>query len=81
MLVVVAAGLADRKSVVAAVVIAVRLYQSQPVASRVSGITASVSTSMANLMSLTPVPGQAAPGFTLIDQAGAGRASQRRATA
>jgi len=80
MLVVVAAGLAVA-AVVAAVVIAVRLYQSQPVASRVSGITASVSTSMANLMSLTPVPGQAAPGFTLIDQAGAGRASQRRATA
>lgn len=37
---------------------------------RPSGIPASVSTSLANLMQLTPVPRAAAPGFTLTDQAG-----------
>ncbi|MDX6338782.1 MAG: hypothetical protein QOG05_6122 [Streptosporangiaceae bacterium] len=38
--------------------------------SRVSGIPASVSTSLANLMVLSPVPGIRAPGFTLTDQDG-----------
>jgi cytochrome oxidase Cu insertion factor (SCO1/SenC/PrrC family) len=38
--------------------------------SRVSGIPASVSTSLANLMVLSPVPGDRAPGFTLTDQNG-----------
>jgi cytochrome oxidase Cu insertion factor (SCO1/SenC/PrrC family) len=37
---------------------------------RASGIPASVSTSLANLMSLSPVPGARAPGFTLTDQQG-----------
>jgi cytochrome oxidase Cu insertion factor (SCO1/SenC/PrrC family) len=37
---------------------------------RVSGIPASVSTSLANLMVLSPVPGIRAPGFTLTDQDG-----------
>lgn len=37
---------------------------------RVSGIPASVSTSLANLMELSPVPARKAPGFTLTDQAG-----------
>jgi cytochrome oxidase Cu insertion factor (SCO1/SenC/PrrC family) len=37
---------------------------------RVSGIPASVSTSLANLMVLSPVPGDRAPGFTLTDQSG-----------
>jgi cytochrome oxidase Cu insertion factor (SCO1/SenC/PrrC family) len=37
---------------------------------RVSGIPASVSTSLANLMVLSPVPGVRAPGFTLTDQNG-----------
>jgi cytochrome oxidase Cu insertion factor (SCO1/SenC/PrrC family) len=37
---------------------------------RASGIPPSVSTSLANLMSLTPVPGARAPGFTLTDQQG-----------
>jgi cytochrome oxidase Cu insertion factor (SCO1/SenC/PrrC family) len=37
---------------------------------RVSGIPASVSTSLANLMVLSPVPGDRAPGFTLTDQNG-----------
>ena len=38
--------------------------------SRVSGIPASVSTSLANLMVLSPVPGDRAPGFSLTDQDG-----------
>jgi cytochrome oxidase Cu insertion factor (SCO1/SenC/PrrC family) len=38
--------------------------------SRVSGIPASVSTSLANLMVLSPVPADRAPGFTLTDQNG-----------
>jgi protein SCO1 len=37
---------------------------------RPSGIPASISTSLANLMSLSPLPRTAAPGFTLTDQAG-----------
>ena len=37
---------------------------------RVSGIPATVSTSLANLMVLSPVPGVRAPGFTLTDQNG-----------
>ena len=38
--------------------------------SRVSGIPASVSTSLANLMVLSSVPADRAPGFTLTDQSG-----------
>jgi len=37
---------------------------------RVSGIPASVSTSLANLMMLSPLPADRAPGFTLTDQNG-----------
>jgi cytochrome oxidase Cu insertion factor (SCO1/SenC/PrrC family) len=37
---------------------------------RPSGIPASISTSMADLMSLSPLPAAPAPGFTLTDQAG-----------
>jgi cytochrome oxidase Cu insertion factor (SCO1/SenC/PrrC family) len=37
---------------------------------RVSGIPASVSTSLANLMVLSPLPSDRAPGFTLTDQNG-----------
>jgi protein SCO1 len=37
---------------------------------RVSGIPASIPTSLANLMELTPVPGSPAPGFTFTDQTG-----------
>jgi cytochrome oxidase Cu insertion factor (SCO1/SenC/PrrC family) len=51
-------------------VFALRPHQTQPAAMRPSGIPASVPTSLANLMYLTPVPHQAAPGFTLADQAG-----------
>jgi cytochrome oxidase Cu insertion factor (SCO1/SenC/PrrC family) len=37
---------------------------------RPSGIPAAVPTSLANLMSLSPVPGHPAPNFTLVDQNG-----------
>jgi cytochrome oxidase Cu insertion factor (SCO1/SenC/PrrC family) len=69
MLAAAAAGLVVAAAV-AVVVIALHPHQSTPTAPRVSGIPASVPTSLANLMSLTPVPGQAAPAFTLTDQAG-----------
>lgn len=38
--------------------------------SRASGIPPNVSTTLANLMSLSPVPNTQAPGFTLVDQHG-----------
>ncbi len=51
--------------------LAVRHHEQQKSAGiRVSGIPASVSTSLANLMELSPVPRQQAPGFTLTDQDG-----------
>ena len=37
---------------------------------RPTGIPASIATSLANLMQLSPVPARRAPGFTLTDQAG-----------
>jgi hypothetical protein len=55
-LAIVAAGLVVAAAI-AIVVIALRPHQSQPTAPRVSGLPASVPTSLANLMSLTPVPG------------------------
>jgi uncharacterized membrane protein YraQ (UPF0718 family)/cytochrome oxidase Cu insertion factor (SCO1/SenC/PrrC family) len=66
---VVAAGLVFAAAVAVAVT-ALHPHQSQPAALRVSGIPAGVSTSLANLMGLSPVPGQTAPGFTLTDQSG-----------
>ena len=50
----------------------VRLHQHQESAAlpRPSGIPASVSTSLVNLMQLSPVPALPAPDFTLTDQAG-----------
>jgi cytochrome oxidase Cu insertion factor (SCO1/SenC/PrrC family) len=50
-------------------VIRVRQHQ-QAAGLRESGIPASVSTSLANLMQLSPVPVTSAPGFTLTDQGG-----------
>ena len=50
-------------------VIGVRQHQ-QAAGLRPSGIPASVSTSLANLMQLSPVPVTNAPGFTLTDQGG-----------
>jgi hypothetical protein len=51
---------------------AVRIHDrdAQPSEIRVTGIPASVSTPMANLMALSPVPNKAAPPFTLVDQTG-----------
>jgi cytochrome oxidase Cu insertion factor (SCO1/SenC/PrrC family) len=55
-------------AVVAAVFVIIRKpYAAAP---RPSGIPASVSTSLANEMLLTPLPRDRAPGFTLTDQAG-----------
>ena len=52
-------------------IVAVRSRDSSPSALvRPSGIPAEVSTSLANLMALAPVPRQRAPGFTLTDQHG-----------
>jgi cytochrome oxidase Cu insertion factor (SCO1/SenC/PrrC family) len=49
----------------------IRVRQHQEAAGlRESGIPASVSTSLANLMQLSPVPVTSAPGFTLTDQGG-----------
>jgi cytochrome oxidase Cu insertion factor (SCO1/SenC/PrrC family) len=66
---VIAAGLVAAAAVTFAA-IALRPHQSQQAPPRVSGIPASVPTSLVNLMALTPVPELAAPGFTLTDQAG-----------
>jgi protein SCO1 len=68
-LAVITAGLVVAAAVAFAVT-ALRPHHTQPSAARVSGIPASVPTSLASLMALTPVPEQAAPGFTLTDQAG-----------
>jgi cytochrome oxidase Cu insertion factor (SCO1/SenC/PrrC family) len=49
----------------------IRVRQHQEAAGlRDSGIPATVSTSLSNLMQLSPVPVRAAPGFTLTDQGG-----------
>jgi cytochrome oxidase Cu insertion factor (SCO1/SenC/PrrC family) len=56
-------------AVAAAVFVVVR-HRAPAAAPRPSGIPASVSTSLANEMLLTPLPHQPAPGFTLTDQAG-----------
>ncbi|MHB1988158.1 MAG: SCO family protein [Acidimicrobiales bacterium] len=53
-----------------AVLLLVRQHQSQATLNEIrpSGIPASVSTTTANLMGLSPVPHKAAPGFVLTDQ-------------
>ena len=52
-------------------VVAIRPHRQPPAAElRPSGVPSSVSTSLADLMGLTPVPVRAAPGFTLTDQHG-----------
>jgi protein SCO1 len=64
-------------SLVAALLIAVNVYAAYVVASqrhpslpRASGIPANISTSLANLMELSPLGAVRAPGFTLTDQNG-----------
>jgi len=51
-------------------VIRIRQHQESTAGQRASGIPASVSTSLSNLMQLSPVPVHGAPGFTLTDQGG-----------
>ncbi len=60
-LVVVSAGLA---------VVATRYRDAQNQLPRLTGIPTSISTSLADLMALSPVPGALAPDFTLVDQTG-----------
>ena len=48
----------------------IRVRQHEAAGLRVSGIPGSISTSLANLMQLSPVPVTSAPGFTLTDQSG-----------
>jgi cytochrome oxidase Cu insertion factor (SCO1/SenC/PrrC family) len=50
--------------------VVIRVRQHEAAGLRASGIPASVSTSLANLMQLSPVPVTSAPGFTLTDQGG-----------
>ncbi|HEV2255903.1 MAG TPA: SCO family protein [Streptosporangiaceae bacterium] len=51
-------------------VIRVRQHQEAGAGLRASGIPGSVSTSLSDLMQLSPVPVRGAPGFTLTDQGG-----------
>jgi cytochrome oxidase Cu insertion factor (SCO1/SenC/PrrC family) len=51
-------------------VIRVRQHREAAAELRASGIPASVSTSLSDLMQLSPVPVRGAPGFTLTDQGG-----------
>ena len=51
-------------------VVAVRPHRQPAAELRPSGIPSSVSTSLADLMGLSPVPVRSAPGFTLTDQHG-----------
>jgi len=62
-----AAGLLVLAAVIV-LVVAIRQHRPPPTAERPSGVPSSVSTSLADLMGLTPVPVRAAPGFTLTDQ-------------
>jgi protein SCO1 len=70
-LVIVAAVAAVLLAAASAGYLAIRVRQHQQAAGlRAAGIPASVSTSLANLMQLSPVPVTSAPGFTLTDQDG-----------
>ena len=65
-----AAGIVVLAAVVVLVVV-IRQHRPPPAAEqRPAGLPSSVSTSLANLMGLSPVPVRAAPGFTLTDQHG-----------
>src|ERR1700750_1498906 len=70
-LVIIAAAVAVLIAAASAGYVVIRVRQHQQAAGlRESGIPASVSTSLANLMQLSPVPVTGAPGFTLTDQGG-----------
>jgi len=69
-LVVIAAAVAVLIAAANAGYAVIRVRQHEASQLRASGIPASVSTSLANLMQLSPVPVTSAPGFTLTDQGG-----------
>jgi protein SCO1 len=69
-LVVIAAAVAVLIAAASAGYAVSRVRQHEASQLRASGIPASVSTSLANLMQLSPVPVTSAPGFTLTDQGG-----------
>ena len=69
-LVVIAAVLAVLIVAASAGYVVIRVRQHETAGLRTSGIPASVSTSLANLMQLSPVPVTSAPGFSLTDQGG-----------
>jgi cytochrome oxidase Cu insertion factor (SCO1/SenC/PrrC family) len=69
-LVVIAAAVAVLIAAASAGYAVIRVRQHEASELRASGIPASVSTSLANLMQLSPIPVTSAPGFTLTDQGG-----------
>jgi cytochrome oxidase Cu insertion factor (SCO1/SenC/PrrC family) len=69
-LVVIAAAVAVLIAAASAGYAVIRVRQHEASQLRASGIPASVSTSLANLMQLSPIPVTSAPGFTLTDQGG-----------
>ena len=69
-LVVIAAAVAVLIAAACAGYAVIRVRQHEASELRASGIPASVSTSLANLMQLSPIPVTSAPGFTLTDQGG-----------
>jgi protein SCO1 len=68
--VVIAAAVAVLVAAASAGYAVIRVRQHEASQLRASGIPASVSTSLANLMQLSPIPVTSAPGFTLTDQGG-----------
>jgi len=69
-LVVIAAAVAVLIAAASAAYAVIRARQHEAAGLRTSGIPGSVSTSLANLMQLSPVPVTSAPRFTLTDQGG-----------
>ena len=68
--VIIAAAVAALIVAASAGYVVIRVRQHEAAGLRPSGIPAGVSTSLANLMQLSPVPVTSAPGFTLTDQGG-----------
>ena len=66
---VLAAGILVLAAVIV-LVVAIRQHRPPPTPERPSGVPSSVSTSLADMMGLSPVPVRSAPGFTLTDQHG-----------
>ena len=68
--VIIAAAVAALIVAASAGYVVIRVRQHEAAGLRPSGIPAGVSTSLANLMQLSPVPVTSAPGFSLTDQGG-----------